>query len=249
ASSVMSKKIASGASHILLDVKYGRGAFMSSIERARSLAVKMVDIGKRVGKPTVAIITCMDEPLGNAIGNSLEVEEALSVLRGEGGSEALKEVVFAICKEMLKLADPSLDQDTIYHRLHYAYQSGEAFQKFKQMIEAQGGSLDAPLPRAKISTSNKSNVSGYIVDIDALLLGRTAVEIGAGRKIMGDSLDLSAGIVLKVRSGDYVTSEQELAVVHSNSILPDSQASSMQNSFRISMVKRDAQPLIIDIVR
>ncbi|MDE4542591.1 pyrimidine-nucleoside phosphorylase [Thermoanaerobacterium sp. R66] len=220
ASSIMSKKIASGADGIVLDVKVGRGAFMKDIESAKKLANLMVEIGNSVGRKTVAHVTNMDEPLGLAIGNSLEVVEAIDVLKGNG-SKDLIDVCMILGADMLTIAGVAKDTDEAKKMMEEALTSGKALEKFKEFIKAQGGDeriVDdlSLLPQAKYVESWIADEDLYIKDLYALDLGLIAMRLGAGRSTKEDTIDLSVGIMLGGKIGDFIKKGQPIATVYAN---------------------------------
>lgn len=220
ASSIMSKKIASGADGIVLDVKVGRGAFMKDIESAKKLANLMVEIGNSVGRKTVAHVTNMDEPLGLAIGNSLEVVEAIDVLKGNG-SKDLIDVCMVLGADMLTIAGVAKDTDDAKKMMEEALTSGKALEKFREFIKAQGGDeriVDdlSLLPQAKYVESWIADEDLYIKDLYALDLGLIAMRLGAGRSTKEDTIDLSVGIMLGGKIGDVIKKGQPIATVYAN---------------------------------
>lgn len=220
AASIMSKKIASGADGFVLDVKTGSGAFMQKLEDAVELAKTMVAIGKLAGKPTIALVTDMDQPLGTAIGNALEVKEAIAVLSGNGAWD-LTELCLRLGAEMLVLAEHSSDYQAAYDTLLEKLQTKAGLEKLRELIANQGGNpdvIDNPslLPAADYQTVVTSSQSGFIKSIDALKLGSLVMQLGAGRIDKASSIDYSVGIELKVKAGTYVGINQPLAVVHSS---------------------------------
>ena len=219
ASSVMSKKLAAGARSIVLDVKVGNGAFMKNLDDARLLAQKMVAIGKANGRNMYAVLSNMNIPLGNTVGNALEVKEAIAVLRGEG-PEDLKELSVVLSSYMLSSA---LGEDTEITRkkCERALSDGSAFRKFKEMVEAQGGDIayiDHPekFTEAKYPVEIKAPISGYITEMDCEKIGKTATLLGAGREKKSDTIDMSAGIVMMKKTGDYVEKDEIIAVLYTN---------------------------------
>ena len=206
ASSVMSKKIAAGADAIVLDVKFGRGAFMPDVESATALAEEMVWLGEGAGRRTVALVTAMDNPLGECIGNALEVKEALKVLSGQGDPE-LVAVSLRVAGEMCRLAGVSTDPAEVLR-------SGAGRQKFEQMLQAQGGRLADGLPAAPNVMDVDAKADGYVESIDALEVGLTALEIGAGRLRKADNVDHSAGLVIHRQVGDRVRAGDPLVSVN-----------------------------------
>ena len=219
ASSVMSKKLAAGARSIVLDVKVGNGAFMKDLEDAELLAKKMVSIGTAKGRNVCAVLSNMNIPLGNAVGNALEVKEAIAVLKGEGPSD-LKELSLILASQMLSLAWEE-DIASAREKCERALSDGTAFRKFKEMIAAQGGDIsyiDHPekFAVAEYLTEAKAEQSGYITAMDCEAIGKTATLLGAGREKKGDTIDMSAGIVLLKKTGDFADKGETLAVLHTN---------------------------------
>lgn len=217
ASSIMSKKLAAGAHTIVLDVKYGSGAFMKTPEDARALAEAMVKIGNNCARKTAAVITNMDIPLGNNIGNSLEVKEAIDVLQGNG-PEDLKEVCLTLAAQIVSLSKniPEADARKLTEDALY---SGKAFEKFKTWITAQGGKrewLENPelFPKADCSHTVTAPCDGYIEKIDTEAVGIASVILGAGRETKEDSIDMSAGIVLHKKTGDKICKGEALATLY-----------------------------------
>ncbi|SNX53188.1 pyrimidine-nucleoside phosphorylase [Thermoanaerobacterium sp. RBIITD] len=220
ASSIMSKKIASGADGIVLDVKLGRGAFMKDLESAKKLAKLMVDIGNSVGRKTVAHVTNMDEPLGLAIGNSLEVIEAIEVLKGHGSKDLL-DVCMVLGSDMLTISGVAKDSDEAKRMLNDALTSGKALMKFREFLSSQGGDdriVDdfSLLPQAKYVEAWTAGEDIYIKDLLALDLGLIAMKLGAGREKKEDTIDLSVGIMLGGKVGDIVKKGDPIATVYAN---------------------------------
>jgi len=209
ASSVMSKKIAAGADAIVLDVKFGRGAFMPDVAAAEELAREMVELGEGAGRRTVALVTAMDNPLGRSVGNALEVQEALDALSGEGDEELL-EVSLRVAREMCALADVRADVEDV-HR------SGAGRQKFEEMLAAQGGQLERGLPAAPVQLAIAADRDGHVEAIDALEVGLSAASIGVGRIRKEDTVDPAAGFVIEAPVGARVHKGDPLVVIHARS--------------------------------
>ena len=226
ASSIMSKKIAAGADAIVLDVKVGSGTFMKTVKDARSLARLMVAIGKGVGKDTVAILSDMSQPLGNAIGNALEVREAIATLQGKG-PEDLRQLCFVLGAHMLILSKQANTIKEAEQMRGQAISSGKALEKFQQFISAQGGDasiVDHPekLPVAKYVYGIRTKRSGYIHKILPEFVGMAAMMLGAGRKTKQSLIDLSVGLVLQKKVGDFVSKgETWIQVFSQNSENPE----------------------------
>lgn len=218
ASSVMSKKIAAGADAILLDVKFGSGAFMKTAEEAIELAKAMVAIGTEVGRNTVAAITDMDQPLGRLIGNALEVREAIEILRGEGPAD-LRELCLELGSHMLVLGGRAEDAAEAREKLEQAIASGEALRKLGRLIAAQGGDpavAERPelLPQAAARVTVAAAADGYVHGIDAEEIGVAAMRLGAGRAAKDDEIDYAVGIELLAKRGDRVRRGDAIAILH-----------------------------------
>ncbi len=219
ASSVMSKKLAAGASSIVLDVKCGKGAFMKTPQDAENLAKIMVEIGKLAKRNTSALITNMNVPLGYAVGNSLEVIEAISTLRGAGPKD-LTELSVAIAAEMASLS-LGVEFDEAKCRAENALATGIALEKFEEWVIAQGAKPEYvkntdKIPKAKIAYEVKAESDGYISAMDAEKIGISAMELGAGRKTKDDTIDFSAGIILSRKTGDSFKAGDVLATLYTN---------------------------------
>jgi pyrimidine-nucleoside phosphorylase len=227
ASSVMSKKIAAGADAIVLDVKFGRGAFMPDVASAEALAAEMVQLGEGAGRRTVALVTAMDNPLGRSIGNALEVEEALEALSGRGDEELL-EVSLRVAAEMCRLAEVDADQEKVLR-------SGAGRETFERMLRAQGGHLERGLPVAPVQLPVRAPSAGYVESIDALEVGLSAVELGAGRMRKEDRVDPAAGLVIEAPVGGRVKAGDPLVTVHARSKeLVEHVTSRLQKAWRLT---------------
>ena len=217
ASSIMSKKLASGADAICLDVKVGHGAFMKNMDEATKLAELMVSIGNLSGKKMTAILTGMDEPLGHKIGNGLEVYESIETLKGNGPKD-LVEVVVEIGSHLLVHAALASSTDQAKQMLHETLKSGTALERFKAMVEAQGGDIDViDHPEKLLATKTKEIISpqaGYIVEMNALDIGKAAMRLGAGRETKEDVIDLKVGVDLHKKIGDYVEKGSVIATLY-----------------------------------
>ena len=220
ASSVMSKKLASGSDVILLDVTVGEGAFMKNVDDARKLAHIMVDIGRRLGRDTRAVLSNMSEPLGLAVGNSLEVKEAIAALNGNG-PEDLMELCYVTGSIMLEQAKVFSSREKARVALEEAIKSGAAFDKFVKMVKAQGGDIEYILHPEKFEMAKEiipiyADASGYIKSLDALTIGVSSMKLGGGRETLDDVIDMSAGIVLNKKVGDQVEEGELLATLYTN---------------------------------
>ena len=207
-SSIMSKKIAEGTEALVLDVKVGRGAFIKSVERAKELAVTMVGLGRAHGVKTVAQLTAMDAPLGRAVGNALEVTEAVEVLRG-GGPSDVRELTIALAKLMTELVGIDVNPSD-------KLDDGSAYEVYERMIHAQGGDPDATMPVAALREDVVAARDGVVESIDALAVGVTAWRLGAGRARKEDPVSATAGVRCLVREGDKVSKGQPLFELHAD---------------------------------
>lgn len=220
-SSIMSKKIAAGANKIVLDVTCGSGAFMKDLDQATHLAETMKKIGELAQKETICVITSMEEPLGEAVGNALEVEEAVRALQGNM-TEDVQEVVLTIGAYMMKLASKGNNIEENKQKMLRQIQNGEAFKKLKELIQTQGGDVAyieniELLPKAKYIMPVCATKDGYVKVLNAKCVGEISMHLGAGRERKEDSIDPAVGIVLKKKVGDKVEKEEVLAYVHANS--------------------------------
>ena len=253
ASSIMSKKIAAGADAIVLDVKVGDGAFMKTPEAARELATEMVGIGKHVGRNTVAIISDMDQPLGFAIGNALEVKEAIETLRGNGPKDLL-ELCLTLGSNMVVLAGAAKDTDEARKMLMETITSGKAIEKLKEFVEAQGGDASviddiSNFHNAKYVIPVKATKSGVVSKIHAENIGLVAMELGAGRATKESIIDLAVGIVLQKKRGDKVNEGDIIAYIHADDEEKGKKAvDGILANYEISDSVKDI-PLIYDIVK
>lgn len=220
ASSIMSKKIAAGAQAILLDVKTGNGAFMETLEAARQLAELMVSIGSLAGRQVVTLLSDMNQPLGNAVGNALEVREAVETLQG-GGPEDFREHCLHVCAHMLLLGKRAATLDEGRRLASAAIADGRALEKFRQLVRAQGGdvayvdNLDL-LPRAKYIEVVPAPRSGWLAEVRARTVGEAAVSLGAGRARKGDPIDHAVGFVIHKKVGQRVEQGEPLFTIHAN---------------------------------
>ncbi len=220
ASSVVSKKIASGANHIILDVKYGSGAFIKTAEDAEKLSQIMVETGKRLGRNISAVISSMNEPLGRAVGNSIEIIEVMEFLKGNKEND-LKEITYTLCREALKKNGKVKSKEESDNYIDELISSGKALEKFREIIKSQNGDERITenynlLPQAKIKYEVKSVKSGYITNIDALNIAKACKNLGAGREKKTDSIDYSAGIYLNKRTSERIQAGETLATIYTN---------------------------------
>jgi pyrimidine-nucleoside phosphorylase len=253
AASVMSKKIAGGSDAIVLDVKTGRGAFMKTLEASRALAQTMVNIGNAVGRRTMAVISDMDQPLGFAVGNALEVREALDTLRGEGPTD-LRELCLVLGSQMLLLAGIAKTVEQARARLEGALERREALAKFKDMVKAQGGDtalVDSParLPAAPVVVPVASSASGSVESIGAEAIGLAAMALGAGRATKEDLIDPAVGIVLRKKVGDAVREGEVMADVHAaDTERAEAVAGRVGAAYSIVRSRAPRRPLIHEVI-
>lgn len=247
ASSIMSKKIAAGADAIVLDVKTGNGAFMKTIEEAEALAHAMVSIGNNVGRKTMAIISDMSQPLGNAIGNALEVKEAIETLQGKGPQD-LTDLVLTLGSQMVVLSNKAKDLKEAEAMLKEAINNGSALESFKTFLTNQDGDASvvddvSKLPQAQYQIELPAQQNGVITEIIANEVGVASMMLGAGRQTKEDDIDLSVGIVLNKKVGDQVKEGESLLTIHSNSETIDNVEEKLNNSITIS--KQGSNPTLI----
>ncbi|MEK4981245.1 pyrimidine-nucleoside phosphorylase [Bacillus sp. FSL K6-6540] len=251
ASSIMSKKIAAGSDAIVLDVKTGAGAFMKTVEDAKELAHAMVSIGNNVGRKTMAVISDMSQPLGAAIGNSLEVQEAIDALRGEGPKD-LEELCLALGRQMVYLAQKADSLEDAEEKLREVIRNGKALEKFKEFIQNQGGDpsvVDHPdrLPKAQYLIELPAQQDGVVSELVADEIGTAAMLLGAGRVTKESEIDLAVGLMLNKKVGDTVKKGDSLVTIHANRENVDDVKQKLYESIRIAD-HADAPVLIYDIV-
>lgn len=252
ASSIMSKKIAAGAKNIVLDVKYGNGAFMKTAEDAEKLALEMVRIGKNVGRKTTAVITDMNIPLGVCIGNSLEVEEAVQILKGKG-DERLTELCLTLAANMYSLCF-NTDSDSAYKKAAEVLQNGKAFEKLCTAVKAQGGDIGLLSGENSFNSPESTEylfakTDGYINLIDSFLLGKAACQSGAGRATKDDSIDFTAGIELLKKYGEPVKKGEKIARIQGKKEALKIAFPFLETAFSISAEKPKLNPLIYKIIK
>lgn len=254
ASSIMSKKLASGADAIVLDVKTGNGAFMQKEEDAEALAKAMVDIGNRAGKKTVALITDMDEPLGNAVGNALEVKEAMEALRGNGPKD-LMEVVYALGAQMLILSGRAEDEEIAKHLITETIEQRQALKKFEEFIENQGGSKEQILhpellPKSRYVIPVLAEEDGYVSRILAQEIGGACMTLGGGRETKESAIDLAVGVILNKKKSDPVKRGEALAYIHANHREKAITASAkIQRAYELAKEPTEKGPMVKHIIR
>ena len=214
AASIMSKKLAGGADAIVLDVKVGDGAFMKTLEDARVLAEEMIELGRRAGREVVCLLTDMDQPLGAAVGNALEVREALATIRGEGPPD-FTELVLDACARLLALSDLGVDDAEGRRRAEHAVADGSAEAMWRRWLEAQGGDArEDSLPTAPVVRAVVAPADGVVTRLGAIRVGNAAVHLGAGRRTKEDAIDHAVGVVCLRKRGDRVVAGEPLAEVH-----------------------------------
>ena len=254
AASIMSKKLAIGASHLLLDVKVGSGAFMKTVEEARELAGTMVNIGRLAGLHTVAAITSMDQPLGLAIGNALELAEAIAILHGKGPQD-VSDLCCHEAAELLVMTGKAGSMSEAERRVEHAVRSGAAVAKLAEVIAAQGGDaqqVEEPhlLPTAPVRSMLEAPRSGYIASIQSEQMGLASMQLGAGRFKKGEQIDHRTGLVLQAKVGDYRHAGEPLVEIHARS---EAEAASLRQSLLACYSWSDAPvtvgPLIYDTIR
>ncbi len=248
ASSIMGKKLAADDDCIVLDVKTGSGSFMKTIDQSKELARIMVDIGKKAGKRTLALITDMDIPLGNAIGNALEVKEAIEVLNGKGPKD-LTEVCLCLATNMLYLAEKGSIEEC-ERMANDAIASKKALNTFVSMVKAQGGNSEYVLhpelfKNADYSYEVKAPEAGYIYSVDTEGYGIASLLLGAGRNVKEDKIDFSAGIVLRAKTGDYVNKGEVIAILYSEKNSFEVSAKKLLESTKISATPPEKRDLVL----
>jgi len=252
ASSIMSKKIAAGADAIVLDVKFGSGAFMKTLTDAKELATAMVEIGQDAGRQTVAFLTDMNQPLGLTIGNALEIKEVIETLKGNGPKD-LEELVLQLGSYMVMLAKKADTPEEAYDKLKVQLKSGKALETFKAFIQAQGGDIEQINDPTKLPTASSvipvlSAGSGYVHGIDALSIGLAAMNLGAGRKTIEEVIDMAVGIVLNKKVGDEVNEGDILAYIHTNQVHNQEAIQAIRGAYNINDSQVQDPTLIYEII-
>lgn len=248
ASSIMSKKLASGSNAILLDVKYGEGAFMPTVEDAKELATAMISIGNRLGRNTMAMITDMNQPLGNTIGNALEVEEAVETVKGNGPKD-FTELCMCAGEIMLMQGELASNKEEARKMLEEAISSGKAYEKLIQMVKAQGGNIEQIkdtklLPQSKFVTEMKSKEAGFVHNIHSQQLGILAMHLGAGRATKDDPINYAVGLKMNSKKGDRVEVGDLLCTVYHDEPLKDEWIEMFYNTFSFGDEKVDPIPIV-----
>lgn len=250
ASSIMSKKLASGASRIVLDVKFGSGAFMQQREQAEQLARTMVRIGNGLGRRTVAVLSSMEEPLGYAVGNTLEVQEAIDTLKGHGPAD-LRELCLTLSGQMIALGGQAASAAEGYAIAGELLQSGKGYARFQQLVEAQGGTLQQGLAQAQHQHIVPALASGVVQSIQARAIGHCSMLLGAGRETKSSPVDLSAGVLLQKKVGDYLQAGEPMAVLHYNDAYArrvEEAVLELQQAYTIGAEKAEPVPLIWNVI-
>jgi pyrimidine-nucleoside phosphorylase len=249
ASSIMSKKIAGGADAIVLDVKVGDGAFMKTLASARELAEAMRELGQRAGREVVCELTDMDQPLGRAVGNALEIREAVATLSGQGPPDFL-ELVLGATAQLLALSDLDIDVAEGRRRAEEALASGAALEAYERWVRAQGGdpSLEA-LPTAPVVLSVPAPGGGFVEAIAATAVGEAALGLGAGRLRKEDAIDYAVGIVCLAKRGDKVGTGDPIAEVHAqDDESAERAAAEMTAAYRIGGDRPGERPIVLDVI-
>jgi pyrimidine-nucleoside phosphorylase len=221
ASSIMSKKIASGAQAIVLDVKVGLGAFMKSLGEGKKLAELMVSIASLADRRAIALLSDMNQPLGNAVGNALELKEAIDTLKG-GGPQDFREHCFQVASQMLVIGGEAANEEEAHDRVFKSLENGSALDKFEKMVQAQGGDASVveqveKLPKASLEKTILSSREGFIETVNAQTVGEVVVELGGGRYKKGDEINYGVGIIVRIKVGDKIAIGQPLVSIHANS--------------------------------
>jgi pyrimidine-nucleoside phosphorylase len=249
AASIMSKKIAAGAQAIVLDVKVGDGAFMRTLPEARELAEAMRELGTRAGREVVCLLTDMDQPLGSAIGNALEIREALATVRGDGPPD-FTELVLAAASRLVALSDLGLDESAARARVEDAIRNGSAEDAYRRWIEAQGGDpAEDRLPNAPVVRTVEADGGGVVRRVRALAVGIAALELGAGRRSKGEDIDHSVGLVLLKKRGDRVERGEPIAEVHArDEASAEDAARRVGDAFELGDEAPEASSVVLDVI-
>jgi pyrimidine-nucleoside phosphorylase len=250
AASIMSKKLAGGADAIVLDVKVGDGAFMKTLDEARVLARAMIELGRRAGREVVCLLTDMDQPLGSAVGNALEVREALATVRGEGPPD-FTELVLDACARMLALSDLGVDEAEGRRRAEAAVADGSAAERWRRWIEAQGGDpREEALPSAPVVRAVPAPVAGTVAALGAIRVGNAAVHLGAGRRTKDDSIDHAVGILCLKKRGEAVERGEPLAEIHArDERSADEAAAELLTAYAIGDEPVAERPVLLEALR
>ena len=250
AASIMSKKLAAGAQAIVLDVKVGDGAFMKTLDDARRLAEAMLSLGQQAGREVVCLLTDMDQPLGAAVGNALEVREALATVRGHGPAD-FTELVLDACARLLAFSDLGIDEAEGRRRAETAVADGGAERVWRRWLEAQGGTPDeAALPRSPVVEAVPAPTGGHVASLSAIRVGVAAVHLGAGRRTKDEPIDHAVGIVCHAKRGDHVEAGQPLAEIHARTEV-DARAAAAEvlAAYELRDEPVPERPVLLDVVR
>ena len=249
AASIMSKKIAGGADAIVLDVKVGDGAFMKTEADARTLAEAMLELGRHAGREVVCLLTDMDQPLGRAVGNALEIREAIATLRGEGPPDFV-ELVLAASSRLLTLSDLGVDEAEARERVTRAIGDGSAVEAYERWVRAQGGDPDeAALPTAPIVREVEASRAGYVSELGAVRVGQAALHLGAGRQAKDDAIDHAVGVVCLGKRGDRVAEGEPLFEVHAHTEEAAAEAAEeLESAYTVSDDPPRERSVVIDVV-
>ncbi|MCM3003991.1 pyrimidine-nucleoside phosphorylase [Priestia koreensis] len=253
AGSIMSKKLASGADGIVLDVKTGSGAFMKTLEDSEALAKEMVNIGNNLGRHTVAVISDMNQPLGFEVGNANEVREAVEVLQGKKVDD-LRRLSLELSSHMAVIAEIFDTYEEAYKELEKNLDNGKAFEVFRSFVQAQGGNIDmiddlSKLPQAKYQVEVKAEKDGYVSAIEAESIGIAAMYLGAGRATKDDQINHAVGITLKKKVRDEVKAGEAIVVLHTDDENPTDSIKKVQEAYEISNSKPEERPLIHNVIK
>jgi pyrimidine-nucleoside phosphorylase len=250
AASIMSKKIAAGASAVVLDVKVGEGAFMRTVDDARELAEEMRALGEQAGMDVVCVLTDMDQPLGRAVGNALEVREAWETVSG-GGPEDTRELVVDAAAQLLALSDLGIDEEEGRRRAEAALADGSALATYDRWVRAQGGDPDpARLPVAPVIRQVGAPASGYVHELGAREVAVTAMELGAGREVAGEPIDHAVGVICLRKRGEEVEAGEPLAEIHARDEAAAAQAeTSLLAAYEIADGAVEPRPLVLEVIR
>jgi pyrimidine-nucleoside phosphorylase len=249
AASIMSKKIAGGADAIVIDAKVGDGAFMKSLEDARALAEAMLDLGARAEREVVCLLTDMDQPLGRAVGNALEIREAIATVKGEGPADFV-ELVLAACSRLLAVSDLGVDEHEARVRATRAIADGSAFAAYERWIRAQGGDpTEDALPRAPVVHELLSDRAGYVTSLGAVAVGQAAFHLGAGRRTRDDSIDHAVGVLCLRKRGDRVAAREPLAEIHAaTDAAADEAARELATAYTIADEPPPERPVVLEVL-
>ncbi len=249
AASIMSKKLAGGADAIVLDVKVGDGAFMKTLDDGRALAEAMIELGRRAGRQVVCLLTDMDQPLGQAVGNALELREAVATLRGEGPSD-FTELVLASAAHLLALSDLGIDEAEGRRRAEHAVAAGSAGAAYDRWVRAQGGDPDvAALPSAPVLEELLAGRDGFVSGLSAVGVGASALHLGAGRRTKDDAIDHAVGVVCRAKRGDRVAADDVLAEIHARSESDAAAAhAELSAAYELAPEPPRARKIVLDVI-